>query len=121
MKQIIYEAEKAKEEDEKEEIRIRSMIKFNDDIIKNLHIYSANESARKILEGYKNWLKQNTDLPKEEYEKKNEEMNNNLPKDIIEANQNLENMNYDDFDEFNMNINNNNVLIEQNSDVPENE
>lgn len=121
IKQIIFEAEKAKEEDEKEEIRIRSMIKFNDDIIKNLHIYFANESARKILEGYKNWLKQNTDLPKEEYEKKNEEMNNNLPKDIIEANQNLENMNYDDFDEFNMNINNNNVLIEQNSDVPENE
>ena len=74
-----------------------------------------------MLEGYKNWLKQNPDLPKEEYEKKNEEMNNNLPQDIVEVNQNRENMNYDDFDEFNMNINNNNVLIEQNSDVPENE
>ena len=122
IKQIIYEAEKAKEEDEKEEIRIRSIIKFNDDIIKSLHIFSENESVRKMLEGYKNWLKQNPDLTKEEYEKKNEEMNNNLPKDIVEVNQNRENMNYDDFDEFNMNINNNNnILIEQNNEVQENE
>ena len=121
IKQIIIEAEKAKEEDEKEEIRIRSIIKFNDDIIKNLHIYSEIESVRKMLEGYKNWLKQNPDLPKEEYEKKNEEMNNNLPQDIVEVNQNRENMNYDDFDDFDMNINNNNVLIEQNNVVQENE
>jgi hypothetical protein len=49
-------------------------------------------------------------------------MNNNLPKDIVEVNQNRENMNYDDFDEFNMNINNNNnILIEQNNEVQENE
>ncbi len=120
IKKIIYDAEKAKEEDIKEEKRIRSMIKFNDDIIKNLHIYYDYEDVRKVIEGYKNWLKQNPDLNKEDYEEKNQEMNNSMPKDILE-NQNIKDFNDFDFDDVNVNNNNNtnNILIEQSSNIQE--
>ena len=77
----IKEAEKLFKDDKNEENRIKSMLKLNDLLVDYTHKYSENEEIKKILDQFRNWLKHSTQLPKEEYDKKIEELNKSIPKE----------------------------------------
>ena len=77
----IKEAEKLFKDDKNEENRIKSMLKLNDLLVNYTHKYSENEEIKKILDQFRNWLKHSTQLPKEEYDKKIEELNKSIPKE----------------------------------------
>ena len=77
----IKEAEKLFKDDKNEENRIKSMLKLNDLLVDYTHKYNENEEIKKTLDQFRNWLKHSTQLPKEEYDQKIEELNKSIPKE----------------------------------------
>jgi len=80
----VEEAKKNEKQDLEEQCRIQAMLKLNDKIFEYSHLYEGNEDILRELEGYRNWIKHSTTVPKEEYEKKLEELNETMQKGINE-------------------------------------
>ena len=80
----VEEAKKNEKQDLEEQCRIQAMLKLNDKIFEYSHLFEGNEDILRELEGYRNWIKHSTAVPKEEYEKKLEELNETMSKDINE-------------------------------------
>ena len=80
----VEEAKKNEKQDLEEQCRIQAMLKLNDKIFEYSHLYEGNEDILRELEGYRNWIKHSTTVPKEEYEKKLEELNEIMQKGINE-------------------------------------
>lgn len=75
IKELIDNAEKCLEEDNKEKDRIKTMLKLNEQIFDYIHLYENDENIRVKLETIKNWIKHNTSAPKEQYISKIEKVN----------------------------------------------
>ena len=54
------------------------MLRLNDKIFEYSHLYEGNEDILRELESYRNWIKHSTTVPKEEYEQKLKELNDNM-------------------------------------------
>ena len=74
----IEDAKKNEKQDLEEKERIQAMLKLNDKIFEYSHLYEGNEDILRELESYRNWIKHSTMVPKEEYEQKLKELNENM-------------------------------------------
>ena len=74
----IEDAKKNEKQDLEERERIQAMLKLNDKIFEYSHLYEGNEDILRELESYRNWIKHSTMVPKEEYEQKLKELNENM-------------------------------------------
>ena len=61
------------------------MLKLNDKIFEYSHLYEGNEDILRELESYRNWIKHSTTVPKEDYELKLKELNDNMQEDKLKA------------------------------------
>ena len=80
----VEEAKKNEKQDLEEQCRIQAMLKLNDKIFEFSHLFEGNEDILRELETYRNWIKHSTTVPKEEYEKKLEELNETMQKGMNE-------------------------------------
>mgnify|MGYP002626763420 FL=1 len=80
----VEDSKKNEKQDLDEKARIQAMLRLNDKIFEYSHLYEGNEDILRELEGYRNWIKHSTTVPKEEYEKKLEELNEIMQKGINE-------------------------------------
>ena len=107
----IEDAKKNEKQDLKEKERIQAMLKLNDKIFEYSHLYEGNEDILRELESYRNWIKHSTTVPKEDYEQKLKELNDNMQGDKLELKnrkQNNTKMN---------NINRNKIEEEKNMEI----
>ena len=74
----IEDAKKNEKQDLDEKSRIQAMLRLNDKIFEYSHLYEGNEDILRELESYRNWIKHSTSVPKEEYEQKLKELNENM-------------------------------------------
>jgi len=77
----IKEAEKLFKDDKIEEERIKAMLHLNDLLVNYSHKYGENEEIRRNIDQYRNWLKHSSQVPKEEYIEKINELIKIMPKD----------------------------------------
>ena len=87
----IEESKKNEKQDLDEKARIQAMLRLNDKIFEYSHLYEGNEDILRELESYRNWIKHSTTVPKEEYEQKLKELNDNMQDDKRLANKNKTN------------------------------
>ena len=87
----IEDAKKNEKQDLDEKSRIQAMLRLNDKIFEYSHLYEGNEDILRELESYRNWIKHSTTVPKEEYEQKLKELNDNMQDDKRLANKNKTN------------------------------
>ena len=112
--QILEKVEDAKrneKQDLEEKERIQAMLKLNDKIFEYSHLYEGNEDILRELESYRNWIKHSTAVPKQDYELKLKELNENMQEDKLELKskkQNIKKIN---------NINRNKVEEEKNMEI----
>ena len=107
----IEEAKKNEKQDLQERERIQAMLRLNDKIFEYSHLYEGNEDILRELESYRNWIKHSTTVPKEDYEQKLKELNDNMQSDKLELKskkQNNTKMN---------NINRNKIEEEKNMEI----
>ena len=74
----VEDSKKNEKQDLDEKARIQAMLRFNDKIFEYSHLYEGNEDILRELESYRNWIKHSTTVPKEEYEQKLKELNDNM-------------------------------------------
>ena len=72
------DSKKNEKQDLDEKARIQAMLRLNDKIFEYSHLYEGNEDILRELESYRNWIKHSTTVPKEEYEQKLKELNDNM-------------------------------------------
>ena len=107
----IEDAKKNEKQDLKEKERIQAMLRLNDKIFEYSHLYEGNEDILRELESYRNWIKHSITVPKEDYEQKLKELNDNMQGDKLELKnkkQNNTKMN---------NINRNKIEEEKNMEI----
>ena len=81
----VIDAEKNEKQDLDEKERIQAMLRLNDKIFEFSHLYEGNEDILRELESYRNWIKHSTTVPKEDYELKLKELNDNMQEDKLKA------------------------------------
>ena len=74
----VEDSKKNEKQDLDEKARIQAMLRLNDKIFEYSHLYEGNEDILRELESYRNWIKHSTTVPKEEYEQKLKELNDNM-------------------------------------------
>ena len=87
-KQILERVEDAKKnekQDLEEKERIKAMLRLNDKIFEFSHLYEGNEDILRELESYRNWIKHSSTVPKEDYEQKLKELNENMQPERLES------------------------------------
>ena len=102
---------KNEKQDLQEKERIQAMLRLNDKIFEYSHLYEGNEDILRELESYRNWIKHSITVPKEDYEQKLKELNDNMQGDKLELKnrkQNNTKMN---------NINRNKIEEEKNMEI----
>ena len=82
---MVEDSKKYENQDLDEKARIQAMLKLNDKIFEYSHLYEGNEDILRELESYRNWIKHNTTVPKEDYELKLKELNDNMQEDKLKA------------------------------------
>ena len=87
----VEDSKKNEKQDLDEKARIQAMLRLNDKIFEYSHLYEGNEDILRELESYRNWIKHSTTVPKEEYEQKLKELNDNMQDDKRLANKNKTN------------------------------
>ena len=80
----IEDAKKNEKQDLQEKERIQAMLRLNDKIFEYSHLYEGNEDILRELESYRNWIKHSTTVPKEDYEQKLKELNENMQSEKLE-------------------------------------
>ena len=80
----IEDAKKNEKQDLQEKERIQAMLRLNDKIFEYSHLYEGNEDIVRELESYRNWIKHSATVPKEDYEQKLKELNENMQEDKLE-------------------------------------
>jgi len=81
----VEEAKKNEKQDKDEKERIQAMLRLNDKIFEYSHLYEGNEDILRELESYRNWIKHSSAVPKEDYEEKLKELNENMQAEKLEA------------------------------------
>ena len=81
----VEEAKKNEKKDKDEKERIQAMLRLNDKIFEYSHLYEGNEDILRELESYRNWIKHSSAVPKEDYEEKLKELNENMQAEKLEA------------------------------------
>ena len=74
----VEDSKKNEKQDLDEKARIQAMLRLNDKIFEYSHLYEGNEDILRELESYRNWIKHSITVPKEEYEQKLKELNDNM-------------------------------------------
>jgi molecular chaperone DnaK (HSP70) len=87
----VEDSKKNEKQDLDEKSRIQAMLRLNDKIFEYSHLYEGNEDILRELESYRNWIKHSTTVPKEEYEQKLKELNDNMQDDKRLMNKNKTN------------------------------
>ncbi len=82
---MVEDSKKYENQDLDEKARIQAMLKLNDKIFEYSHLYEGNEDILRELESYRNWIKHSTTVPKEDYEHKLKELNDNMQEDKLKA------------------------------------
>jgi molecular chaperone DnaK len=82
---MVEDSKKYENQDLDEKARIQAMLKLNDKIFEYSHLYEGNEDILRELESYRNWIKHSTTVPKEDYELKLKELNDNMQEDKLKA------------------------------------
>ena len=82
---MVEDSKKYEKQDLDEKERIQAMLKLNDKIFEYSHLYEGNEDILRELESYRNWIKHSTTVPKEDYELKLKELNDNMQEDKLKA------------------------------------
>jgi molecular chaperone DnaK (HSP70) len=80
----IEDAKKNEKQDLQEKERIQAMLRLNDKIFEYSHLYEGNEDILRELESYRNWIKHSATVPKEDYEQKLKELNENMQSEKLE-------------------------------------
>ena len=81
----IEEAKNYEQQDLEEKERIQAMLRLNDKIFEFSHLYEGNEDILRELESYRNWIKHSSTVPKEDYEQKLKELNENMQPERLES------------------------------------
>lgn len=82
----VRQAEENKKIDIEEEERIKAMILLNNLILEKAYYFENDESKKKIIDYYRNWMKHSPNASKEQFIEKYKELISEIPDNIISEN-----------------------------------